>query len=128
MIVEKLKEGPHTSLKGLTPYEVAFLAENHGVEYFKYALHNNRGQFTSLLYQCSIGLTSKPAHPCRSCRHRQCQVDGYFNLISSNLPLPLMMKLYTSRMVTPGCASLRSDWRSRTKVCHWPSAAHVPRP
>jgi len=36
-------ERPHTSLKGLTPYEFACLAENRGVEYSNYALHNNRG-------------------------------------------------------------------------------------
>jgi len=34
---------PHTSLKGLTPYEFAGLAENRGVEYSNYALHNNWG-------------------------------------------------------------------------------------
>jgi len=34
---------PHTSLKGLTPYEFASLAENHGVEYSNYGLHNNWG-------------------------------------------------------------------------------------
>ena len=34
---------PHTSLRGLTPYEFACLAENHGVEYSNYGLHNNWG-------------------------------------------------------------------------------------
>ena len=34
---------PHTSLKGLTPYEFAGLAENRGVEYSNYGLHNNWG-------------------------------------------------------------------------------------
>jgi putative transposase len=34
---------PHTSLNGLTPYEFAGLAENHGVEYSNYGLHNNWG-------------------------------------------------------------------------------------
>lgn len=34
---------PHTSLKGLTPYEFAGLAENRSVEYSNYALHNNWG-------------------------------------------------------------------------------------
>jgi putative transposase len=34
---------PHTSLKELTPYEFAGLAENRGVEYSNYGLHNNWG-------------------------------------------------------------------------------------
>lgn len=34
---------PHTSLKGLTPYEFACLAENRSVEYSNYGLHNNWG-------------------------------------------------------------------------------------
>jgi putative transposase len=34
---------PHTSLKGLTPYEFAGLAENSDVEYSNYGLHNNWG-------------------------------------------------------------------------------------
>ena len=35
---------PHTSLKGLTPYEFAGLAENRGLEYSNYRLHNNWGE------------------------------------------------------------------------------------
>jgi transposase InsO family protein len=34
---------PHTSLKGLTPYEFACLAENRGFEYSNYGLNKNWG-------------------------------------------------------------------------------------
>ena len=34
---------PHTSLRGLTPHKFACLAENCGVEYSNYGLHNNWG-------------------------------------------------------------------------------------